>query len=433
MEKTEVYIDIAKEAIKTLRARGADKAQCLLRVSDIDEVTAEASKFNLMRTMTTVEVILRAISRKRASTVSVNRLDRDALTKAADRCMDALTYAEEDEYADIAELTENGRFSRGRLSGDPEIMTRRLVEYAGDIAREYPDIVYECGGTYERRCSVLTNSNGVEYSDETGGYRIFGGFTAVRDGQVTSFGPGSYVILLDPDTRYIELGDARAELQRAMNLLNPAPVGKKFSGTLLASPTFVAQFFSYLQRIALSDGPVTAKTSRFQNSLGTSVADKRITWSYAPFAKDIVLGERFTPDGYLAEDFDVIRDGVLESFTLTRHGARKSGLPRAKNSGGSLCIATGETPVADIIGGIDRGIIIGRYSGVEPGTDGEISGVAKNGFLIEGGRVVSPIVETMISANVFDMLESVRAVSVEARRNGGFVVPYLAFDGVTIR
>ncbi len=44
-----------------------------------------------------------------------------------------------------------------------------------------------------------------------------------------------------------------------------------------------------------------------------------------------------------------------------------------------------------------------------------------------------PVVETMMSANMFDMLKNVRAVSRETRGNGTSVLPYVAFDGVTIK
>ncbi len=73
-----------------------------------------------------------------------------------------------------------------------------------------------------------------------------------------------------------------------------------------------------------------------------------------------------------------------------------------------------------------------RFSGGRPGANGEFSGVAKNGFLIENGRLTKPLTETMISGNLADMLQNLRAVSREVMEDGAMSVPYMAFDGVTV-
>ena len=54
-----------------------------------------------------------------------------------------------------------------------------------------------------------------------------------------------------------------------------------------------------------------------------------------------------------------------------------------------------------------------RFSGGMPGVNGDFSGVAKNSFLIENGKVTTPISETMISGNLAEMLNSIIAVSAD--------------------
>lgn len=433
MKRMEQYLETAKAALSLLQKAGADQAESLLHVCRLEEITAEAKQFNLMRTMTTETLTLRAIRSGRSGKVTVNRLDAPTLAKAVQQCMEATSFVQGDAYAGIAEHTQNARFHRGALAGESETMACRLVELAKDVECEYPHIVYELSGRYTHEYEILINSNGVEYVDERGIYTVDGGFTAVRDGQSTSFGPGACFQLLEPDVRYIELDGMRSELERTMSLLDPVPAGKKFTGTLLAMPTFCSQFFNYLSRIALADISITSGTSRLLGHIGEQVADARINWAYRPYGPDIMQGERFTPDGYRAEDFTVIENGILRSYLLTRYGAAKSGLARAANSGSGICVHPGKTELAKIIQGIEHGVIIGRYSGTEPGVDGEISGVAKNGFLIENGKVTRPIVETMVSGNLFSMLRNVRDISAEAKRDGTRVMPWIAFEGITIK
>ena len=73
-----------------------------------------------------------------------------------------------------------------------------------------------------------------------------------------------------------------------------------------------------------------------------------------------------------------------------------------------------------------------RFSGGEPSPGGDFSGVAKNSFLIENGRITGALSETMISGNIADMLKHGRAVSRATMDDGVVSVPYMAFDGVTI-
>ena len=146
----------------------------------------------------------------------------------------------------------------------------------------------------------------------------------------------------------------------------------------------------------------------------------------------IVCGQRYTADGFRAEDYDLIKDGVLKSFLLSLYVANKSGFAPAKNTSFSLVIEGGDTPYEDMIRNIKKGLIIGRFSGGQPGTNGDFSGVAKNSFLVEDGQIKGAVSETMINGNLADLLNNLVAISKETVANGNSVLPYMAFDKVVI-
>jgi len=124
---------------------------------------------------------------------------------------------------------------------------------------------------------------------------------------------------------------------------------------------------------------------------------------------------------------------VLSSFALSLYGSRKTGHPRAGNTAfGSIEVEAGDTPLAEMIKGIDRGILLNRFSGASPGPSGDVSGVAKNSFLIENGVVTDAISETMVSFNIVDILGNIPAISKERCENGMSVLPWCCFDGITI-
>ena len=128
----------------------------------------------------------------------------------------------------------------------------------------------------------------------------------------------------------------------------------------------------------------------------------------------------FTGDGYRAEDVTVIENGVLNCFLLNLYAAKKTGRPVTKNTGFNVVMEPGDKTLEEMIASVDRGLIVGAFSGGEPGANGEFSGVAKNSFYVENGKIVGAVTETMVT------------VSKEQVCDGGSVLPYMASAGIVI-
>jgi PmbA protein len=134
----------------------------------------------------------------------------------------------------------------------------------------------------------------------------------------------------------------------------------------------------------------------------------------------------------LAGDVTVIDHGVLKSFLVSRFGSKKTGIPRSLNYGGAYIIEPGDKSLEEIIASVDKGLLVGYLSCKNPDSSGEITGVAKNSFLIENGIIRYAVNETMISCNLLDILMNIRGISGEQVTNGYYKLPYIAFDGVVI-
>ncbi|MCL2014932.1 MAG: metallopeptidase TldD-related protein, partial [Defluviitaleaceae bacterium] len=209
-------------------------------------------------------------------------------------------------------------------------------------------------------------------------------------------------------------------------------VDGKFVGKVIVAPNCGGMLWGNMIDCFLGEYSLISGTSRWKDSLGEKVADSKLTFRSLAAHPNIVLGEKITGDGFESSDFDYIENGVLKSYSLSLYGANKTGKPRSLNSGGSWAIDPGETPLADIIKGIDKGIIIGRFSGASPGPSGDISGVAKNSFLIENGQITDALGETMISFNVIDVIQEIVAISKERVVDGYSLMPWCCIDGVTV-
>jgi PmbA protein len=128
----------------------------------------------------------------------------------------------------------------------------------------------------------------------------------------------------------------------------------------------------------------------------------------------------------------LIENGVLKNFSLSRYGAARTGLPRSRNNGSTYVLGGGDTPLEEVISGVERGILMGRFSGGSPSPAGDLSGVAKNSFLIENGQITKPLSEVMISGNLGNMLRDTVAISQERESSGYWLLPWIRVKGVTI-
>jgi predicted Zn-dependent protease len=106
-------------------------------------------------------------------------------------------------------------------------------------------------------------------------------------------------------------------------------------------------------------------------------------------------------------------------------------------------MAAGETPRDELIGGMQRGLLVTRFwytNAVHPKRV-VITGMTRDGlFLVEDGKISRPVRNLRFTQGYLDALATVEAVSVERRSVEGFlgtaVVPTLrlgsfSFTGTT--
>ena len=424
---------LAELVLAEAAAAGADSAQCTVMGSETREFNVEGGDFSLMRTLFDSYITLSVLKEHRLGSVTVNRFDADSLRRAAAECVAAAEGAEPDEAREFAPGPAEADYLLGKPDPEAEALFDRVSELMADTTARHPKILMEqLVAEHILTRSVYKNSNGVTRRKLAGQYGADLTYSA-HDGDSGTSMYGGSVRLDSLDRPFIECALLDREMGEVEAQLGAEPVSGKFNGTVLFAPACLAgNVFGQAIDIFASDSSLIDGTSLWKDMLGQRVADERITLSLAPHDPRIVCGQRWTGEGFAAEDFDLIRAGVLESFCLSRYAANKTGNKRAKNTSSAMIVPPGDTPLADIIAGIDRGIYLMRFSGGRPGVSGEFSGVAKNGFLIENGRLTKPLTETMISGNLADMLQNLRAVSRELLEDGTLSVPYMAFDGVTI-
>jgi len=425
--------DIAEYALDSLKKAGADKAACFTAKGRKDEFNVEASKLSLLRTLFDDELLLTVIKEGKQGEVSVNKLDKHSIDQAVADCMALAASATPDEAFDIAEKIENQSFDQRIGGADKDALFNRTKEFLEQVREAYPLIIFDSMATdFNSRQTVYLNSNGVAFDQQSEYYQFSSSFSA-KEGEQSASVNYYWAGFNALDKPFIETGIHRSLLAESVKSINPRMVEGKFVGKIIVTPACYDMIWYTLINCFLDDHAMIEGTSRWKDALHTKVADAKLTFGLSPYHHSVVEAERFTADGYASRNTDFIRDGELTSFALSLYGANKTGKPRAgSTSFGNIEVGAGQTPLAEMIKGIDRGILVNRFSGGMPGPSGDVSGVAKNSFLIENGQITDAIKETMISFNIVELLQNIPAISSERHTNGFSILPWCCFDGVTI-
>lgn len=423
--------EIAVYALKKLSETRAQQYSCQAYTTEKREFNVDGGLFSLLRTTIDNRLDLTLIKDQRRGKVLINEFSEKAADIAVGDCLASAGSAEADPAWQLYPGTQTS-FTLGAPRGDMDLLFERSRELLDSIKRDYPKVMVEqMIVEHESASGIYLNSLGARYETNEGSYAVSLMFSG-HDGEKTSSFNGAGLRTDSLDTPLIELGALRQLLSDAEKQIDTIPTDGKFTGPVVFTPDCAGSMIYELLGNYLTDGVILDGTSRWKDKLGQMVADPCLTVSASPLHPAIVCGERYTADGRLSQDYDIIKDGRLNAFVLSSFVANKLGLQAAPNASFSLIIPAGETPVEEIIAGIDKGLLVSRFSGGSPASNGDFSGVAKNSFLIENGKVGPAVSETMISGNLAGMFEKLRGLSKERVQDGSSLIPYIAVDGITI-
>ena len=422
----------AQAAVAALQKEGADKAQANVSYTVTHEFNVDGGEFSLFRTLFDKQLAMTAIQGGKKGTIAQNRYDEETIAASAKGCLEAAASAQPDENWDFAPVSQNEDFVLGEVKPDTDKLFFRCQELMAALKEMFPKIIMEqMIVSHKEILKAQANSYGVLFSTHEGYYEVSLMFSG-HDGDKASSFFGSGVIADSLDKPFLELGSIREDLANVEKQIETTGVSGKFEGTMVVMPGCLGSLFYSLLSDFAGEGGLLSGTSPWKDKLGETVADAPLTISLAPLDARIVCGNRTTGAGFRAEDYDIIKDGRLNAFYLGLYAANKLKLPRGRNDSFNVVVAPGDKPISEIIASIDKGILVGRFSGGQPASNGDFSGVAKNSFLIENGKIGPALSETMISGNMADMLKRLNAISAEQVADGMSVLPYMAFDGITI-
>jgi len=186
--------------------------------------------------------------------------------------------------------------------------------------------------------------------------------------------------------------------------------------------------------------------SPIRDKVGEKLFDDKVT-----VIDDATLDGKFSSAPYDDEGVPhrrtvLVEHGVLKGFLYDLKTAAQSGVESTGNGTRglfnppspeptNLILAGGTTPLAEMIAGIDEGLLVEDILGLGQGNiiSGAFSNPLSLAFKIEKGEIVGRVKDLSIAGNVYDLLKQVTAVSRETLWvYGGLCMPYVLLPEMNI-
>lgn len=418
--------DIAGQALEAMRAAGFDDAQATASRTEVRELNVNHNEPSLLRSTGSVRLALLGIVGGRSASTETSDLRPQAVRERIAGLLADAASAPQDE-ANAVSQGQRARIVKGPQEADLGALADTMRDLLAFRERETPHMMIDEADAKHTLAQWHTlTSGGSDIAASAGSYSmgVFG--TAREGGQSSSFnytGGAADDLRSRPAPDHFGIGQM---LRDTAQQIRTRPAGGNFVGDVVLMPNAVESLLAWLLG-QLADTQLIAGSSLYRQRVGQSIA--------APL---LSLRSRFdapgcvpvTPDGHLAPPVQLIERGVLRALTPSLYGSRKTGLPHVAVAAQGWEIDAGATPLATLLGGVQRGALVGRLSMGMPAANGNFSGVIKNSFLVADGERGPALSETMISGNMAQMLRDISAVSSERLDSGALLLPWLRISNL---
>lgn len=423
-------VGLAAGAVDKALAAGADEAQVLHVYDELFEITYDNHDVSLVRTTVNDQVSITVFVGTAKGQSSLTGRSPDLIDKAVGEAVGAARAGMADPANGVTDGPSSDLTELGHSEPAKEEMLDTVVRHQELMAERYPQVLMR-DSTYEfsNKWRSFANSAGRTHQERRAGYAATTIFSAKDGERATSFNYTS-ASSVDPFSDLIEVATLRQLLDATVASFDAKPVPATFVGDVIFTPDSLGTLLNPVVQ-SLSGYTLMKGTSPFQDSIGEAIADARLTVTNRPRSPEFPLAASFDGDGVPSSDLPIITAGVLDHHLIDWYTSRKLGRPMTAGVF-SLDVAPGAQSFDELVAGTERGIVLGRFSGGMPNQKLDFSGVAKNSFYVEDGKVQFPIHETMVAGNFADLLNAIRGIGSASVNYGGHAFPALAAGGVTI-
>ena len=287
---------------------------------------------------------------------------------------------------------------------------------------------------------VLRNSFGVEVGQQSSAFSLGISIERVRgDDVLLAYDAVDDVSLTD---------DYRNATARIAEKIERAQRGAKLkSGEMpvLFSPAG-AMVLALPLMLAVNGENVQRGTSPLSDKVGKMVFDPRLTLWDDPTLPGRPGSSSYDDEGVPCRRKALVEKGISVGFVYDLRTAALMGTESTGNgsrslfalpspSPSNLILESGDSCVADMVAGIDRGLLVEQALGLGQGN--AISGAFSNtlglAFVIEGGEIVGRLKDVSIAGSIYEDMREVAALSRESYWvHGRFRLPYVLLPSLNV-
>ncbi|SFR36232.1 TldD/PmbA family protein [Litoreibacter janthinus] len=433
--------------LNAARKAGAESADAIAIDGTSVSIDVLGGKLEHAERSEGVEIGLRVMIGQKQAIVSSSLFDDATLTTMAERAAAMAQEAPEDPYIGLADPTQLASGwnsdSLELYDATPEPAAAELEDdakraEAAALAHQGISQVQSASAGYGQRRIHLATSNGF-----SGGYKRTG--RSLSCVAITGEGNG-----MERD----HYGESRAFQG---DLISPEDVGRIAAERTMARagarrPKTGAYPVIFDERIAsslighllvASNGAMIARGSSWlMDKLGAQILPKSLSITENPHRPRISGSKPFDGEGLATVPRDIVRDGVLQGWTLDLANARKLGMsPTASASRGTsgppsptvtnIALTQGDRSLQDLMREMGTGLWITSMIGstINPNTGDYSRGAS--GIWVENGEPQYAINECTVAGNLLDMLVGIQPAN-DARTHLSRVVPSLLVEGLTL-
>lgn len=423
--KTNELQNIAEKIINRSLSLGATSAQVELSEHISTSIEILNGDIENSETSHQNQVTLAIFSGHKKGCVGISDIAMNNIDNFINQALDIAKYTQEDESNGILEQ----ELSATELHGDlglyfpPTASLSEIIKSTKEIEsialNIHPDVNASNGSatSLSQYNFVIANSNGFNLGYNTSRYHNSISLIGKnKHGMQTDYwysGAREYTDLATPS----EIAHIAAH--RVQRRLDKGTI-KASSPKIIFESNIAKSMISGLIG-ALSGNSQYRQLSFLNNSLGQKVLPEWITITENPFVFKGLSSCHFDNEGCKVAERNIIENGVITGYVLSRYSAKKLGMKSTGNSGGTHNLHISN----NFIGGITElakeavnGLIVIETIGHGLNTITGDYSVGATGLLVENGNITKFVEEITISGNIKTILENIIYIANDSTAGG---------------
>lgn len=287
--------------------------------------------------------------------------------------------------------------------------------------------------------TVFKNSFGLNLKQKNNSFLVVASLVMKVDEEVKD--DYSFILSSNPDDFNIDLLVEQVKEK----------VSAKFNGKTIKNGKYKAVLkrnvvSSFIKAIcdSLSAEEIQKHSSHLEGKLHQKVFSSKLTVKDLPLNKNLFF-KYFDDEGVATYNKTLIKNGVIETYLYNLTTAKKDNTVSTGNASGrgsrigisflNLFVSNGKSSLNDLFEKIQNGVYITSIQGLHAGLNsnsGDFS-LQAEGFLIEDGKIISPLTLITVSGNLFKLFNEIIAVGNDSETSFSAVTsPSIAFKNIMV-